>query len=104
MKKKKTDREAVSKRLILTKEEPFDTFKAQLLQRILEGLHPAKLVFSDYKITYVIKRTGDGSITLKDEDDYKFLLDRAESVSNPEIIIIVEEAPKVCVRSMFIIN
>ncbi|KAL5528228.1 hypothetical protein ACEPAF_7364 [Sanghuangporus sanghuang] len=55
MQKKAKDRAFKSTRFMLTSDEPFDTFKAQVLVKISDLLKPAILHYEDYEITYMIK-------------------------------------------------
>ena len=73
MQKKVKDRASKSTRFTLTSDEPFDTFKAQLLARISKVLKPPTLRFEDYGITYVIKKK-QKKTSLESKDDYDFLL------------------------------
>ncbi|KAL5512135.1 hypothetical protein ACEPAG_3656 [Sanghuangporus baumii] len=73
MQKKTKERASKSTRFSLSSDEPFDTFKAQLLAKISDLLKPAILRFEDYHITYMIKRK-QKMTSLQNEDDYHFLL------------------------------
>lgn len=73
MQKAARDRASKSSRFSMTSEEPFDTFKAQILAKISDLLKPATLSFEDYSVTYIIKKV-QKKTSLENEDDYGFLL------------------------------
>ena len=95
MKKKVKDRVAASTSFTLDYEEPYDTFIAQVLAQISKTLSPKTISIDEYIITYTIKRVENKPISLKSEQDFSFLLERAATTNKPDIkLVIVQKPPK----------
>jgi hypothetical protein len=87
-KKTVSKRIPVGRRLELQSDEPWDTFQAQILVQIDSALHPSKIQFSDYNISFTIARTVSQPLPLNSVADYSFLVSQAtkgKSVSTVKI-------------------
>jgi hypothetical protein len=85
--------------LSLCLDEPFDTFKAQVLRKIEKETNPAVLLFENYKTFFTIVRIAPQVTSLADEDDYKELIKRLQRATSPAATIYVQElsvVKKVC--------
>ncbi|KAF8877867.1 hypothetical protein BD779DRAFT_1613105 [Infundibulicybe gibba] len=74
--------------------EPFDTFKAQVLVRIEKYLKPSKLDFSNYDISFSIPRISPSPIAVAQEEDYKVLLERIAKHKDRSANVYVQEKLK----------
>lgn len=90
-KKNKRNIQALSREFRFSLEEEFDVLKAQILVRIDSALHPARIVFEDYDITYTIKRVANTKSVLSSAEDYECLRSRARTVKKPEVTIFIEQ-------------
>jgi len=77
--------------LSLHLDKPFDTFKAQVLQKIDKATSPATLSFENYKAFFTIVRIAPQPTSLADEDDYKEFLKRLRRASIPAATIYIQE-------------
>ena len=69
----------------------WDTFKAQLLEKISSALKPSQIRFEDYDFSFNVPRHHKTITTLAREADYVFLTGRAlKSLSDPFANITVE--------------
>ncbi|KAG1794193.1 uncharacterized protein HD556DRAFT_1237028, partial [Suillus plorans] len=85
--------------LTLHLDEPFDTFKAQILCKIDKETSPATLSFDNYKAFFSIVRISPKPTSLSDEDDYKELIKCLMKIKEPIVTIYVQELSdlkKVC--------
>jgi hypothetical protein len=73
----------------LKSDEPWDTFKAQILTRIEKALKPATLSISDYKITFMVPRI-QKMTDLDDEESYRFMVGQAVRSGDPSAVICIE--------------
>lgn len=99
-KKKPVQRNTAAHRLELPSDEPWDTVKAQLLQKISVVLSPTELDFDNYKISFKIPHLLPLPTSLASDDDYKFMLKQATkgtSDSNAHIEIEEKKVKKVSV-------
>lgn len=104
MKKPKSKRNEESAILKLGSDEPFDTFKGQLLATINETLKPKWIRFEDYKITFTVPRHQTSPLSLKKDSEYAHLVECACKTKSPVVKIFIEGvkepmAPNVCVPS-----
>lgn len=60
----------------LDSDEPYDTWKAQLLVRIDQNLLRDTIRFEDYDILFAIPRISPSPIALQSQEDYAVLLER----------------------------
>lgn len=96
--KKKAERRAISSSFVVSDDEPYDTFKAQLLVQIDKAFHPSKLEWENYNISYSIKRIQTGLSKLASNEDYTHLVDRAKTAKTPEVSLSIEQRkPKVSI-------
>lgn len=77
----------------LNDDEPFDTWKAQLLVRISDKLSPASLLFDDYDINFTIPRISPSPLAVANEEDYDLLRERVRKAKNFEVNIIIQAKP-----------
>ncbi|KAJ6601770.1 hypothetical protein DFH09DRAFT_1301961 [Mycena vulgaris] len=66
--------------LKLNSDEPWDTFKAQILVAINTALDPATQSLNDYNITFTVPRHASRPIQLKDGTKYKALVENAWNI------------------------
>ena len=71
--KKRTGKNSYMK---LDSDEPFDTWKAQLLAQIDQHLHPERIQLDDYDITFAIPHISPSPITIQSNEDYGLLVER----------------------------
>jgi hypothetical protein len=67
----------------------WDTVKAQLLTQIDKALKPWKIRFEDYEILFTVPRHSTNPLPLSEEDEYKFLLERALKGQDPIVNVMV---------------
>ncbi|KAL5520270.1 hypothetical protein ACEPAG_9483 [Sanghuangporus baumii] len=91
MQKRAKEHASKSTRFTLSSDEPFNTFKAQLLAKISDLLKPAILQFEDYGVTYMIKWK-QKMMSLQNEDDYYFLLS-LQSFSDIHVTVTQKRKP-----------
>ncbi|KAG0692852.1 hypothetical protein DFH29DRAFT_1008031 [Suillus ampliporus] len=77
--------------LTLHLDEPFDTFKAQILCKINKETSPATLSFDNYKAFFSIIRISPKPTSLSDEDDYKELMKCLMKIKEPIVTIYAQE-------------
>jgi len=75
----------------LNNNEPFDTFKAQLLIRIDKYFTPRKLNIANYLILFSIPRISPMPMTLAKGEDYQLLLERIAKAKGHTCAIYVQE-------------
>lgn len=96
LKKKPKSRRAKGASFRLTEEEPFVTFKAQLLSCIDAQLKPNVIDFDLYDISKTTKQYGSTVTSLCNENNYSYLLDYVRNVKATiqEVFVDVQEKPK----------
>ncbi|KAG1824699.1 uncharacterized protein BJ212DRAFT_1475992 [Suillus subaureus] len=77
--------------LSLYLDEPFDTFKAQVLQKIKKETNPTILSFENYKTFFTIVHIAPQPTSLADEDDYQELIKCLQQMSTPAATIYIQE-------------
>ena len=87
MKKPKNQREPAIVSLNLDCDEPYDTFKAQVLQKIDVSIHPKSLDFSHYTVLYNIPRiVSKPGIPISDEDSYSSMVERIHNITKLDTV------------------
>ncbi|KAJ8581200.1 hypothetical protein M405DRAFT_832955 [Rhizopogon salebrosus TDB-379] len=84
-------RSGTSTILTLHLDEPYDTFKAQILCKIDKETSPATLSFDNYKAFFSIVRISPKPTALSDESDYKELIKRLKKTKEPIVTIYAQE-------------
>jgi len=87
-------RVAIPALMELSKKEPWDTFKAQLLVRIDNALHPGSLDINNYNVMFYIPRIlPKPGLVLQNQDNYTSLLMRAANLTSktPTISLVVKQ-------------
>ncbi|KAG0708418.1 hypothetical protein DFH29DRAFT_1045098 [Suillus ampliporus] len=77
--------------LSLYLDEPFNTFKAQVLRKIEKETNPTILSFENYKTFFTIVRIAPQPTSLADEDDYHELIKRLQRTGTPAATIYIQE-------------
>lgn len=77
--------------LSLYLDEPFDTFKAQVLRKIEKETNPTILSFENYKTFFTIVHIAPQPTSLTDEDDYRELIKRLQRIGTPAATIYIQE-------------
>ena len=72
-------------------DEPFDTWKAQLLIYINKILQPEKLDFNHYEVNFTIARISTAPMPISCEEEYKDMLECLGKSKNPVCNILVQE-------------
>ena len=91
MKKPKTKREPRIDHLELNSDEPFDTFKAQILVRISTAIRPKTLNFAHYYILFNIPRVvAKPGIPCMNKAGYALMLQRALTTKVPTVNLYIE--------------
>ena len=72
-------------------DEPFDTWKAQLLICIDKILQPEKLDSNHYEVNFTIARISTAPMPISCEEEYKDMLERLGKSKNPVCNILVQE-------------
>jgi hypothetical protein len=81
MKKLKNQREPAIVSLNLGCDEPYDTFKAQVLQKIDVSICPKMLDFSHYTVLYSIPRIVlKPGIPISDKDSYSSMIEQIRNI------------------------
>ena len=75
----------------LDDDEPFNTWKAQLLVRIDKILQPEKLDFNHYEVNFTIAHISTAPMLISCEEEYKDMLERLGKSKNPVCNILVQE-------------
>ena len=75
--------------MVLSSDEPWDTFKAQTLTRVEKILKPPTISFNDYKVTFAVPRL-QKTTDLEDEQSYAFMVGRATRSGDPTAVICFE--------------
>jgi len=87
MKKPKNQCEPAIVSLNLACDEPNDTFKAQVLQKIDASIHPKTLNFSHYTVLYNIPRiVSKPGIPIPDKDSYYFIIERIRNITKLDTV------------------
>jgi hypothetical protein len=76
--------------LVLSPKLEFDTIKAQILEKISEGLKPKTITFEHYSVTWTIPWTQASSMPLCSPTDYQFLLDLASKQKTPSVNLVIK--------------
>lgn len=91
MKEPKTKREPRIDHLELNSDEPFDTFKAQILVRISTAIRPKTLDFAHYYILFNIPRVvAKPGIPCMNKAGYALMLQRALTTKVPTVNLYIE--------------
>lgn len=80
--------------LKLDSDEPFDTWKAQLLVKIEKTFNPPRLDFDAYTITFSVPRIQPSAIALTSTEDYDLMLKRTQKNRDSTASIYVQEKSK----------
>ena len=87
MKKPKNQHEPAIVSLNLGCDEPYDTFKAQVLQKINVSIHPKMLDFSHYTVLYsipcIVSKLG---IPISDKDSYSSMIERIHNITKLDTV------------------
>jgi len=62
--------------MVLNNNEPFDTWRAQLLVRIEKTLMPSKLDIKNYEIHFTIARISPSSLMVVSDEEYVNMLEQ----------------------------
>ncbi|KAG2132755.1 hypothetical protein DEU56DRAFT_914078 [Suillus clintonianus] len=93
MQKPEKQRKSINTFLMLSPELEFDTIKAQVLEKISEGLKPKMIAFEHYSIAWTTPQTQASSMPLCSPSDYQFLLDLASKQKNPSVNLVIKAHP-----------
>ena len=86
--KKRTGKNTYMK---LDKEEPFDTWKAQLLVRINKMLPPDMLDFANYEVNFTVARISTAPMAISCDEEYTDMLSRVLRTRDLVCAIYVQE-------------
>jgi hypothetical protein len=75
----------------LKNDEPFDTFKAQLLVRIDKHFTPKRLDIADFQVLFSIPRISPMPMILAENDDYQLFLERITKAKDHTCAIYVQQ-------------
>ena len=75
----------------LNNNEPFDTFKAQLLVRIDKHFTPKRLNLADYQILFSIPRISPMPMILAENEDYQLFLEHITKAKDNTCAIYVQQ-------------
>lgn len=103
-KKNKKDIQSSTLELCLSQDEEFDTFKAQVLEKISTALQPPQVNYEDYNISYTIKRVQTTRSNLNNLEDYDFMRKRAIAAPKSEVTIFVDQIKSWRARVSFTIS
>lgn len=76
--------------LQLAADEPWDTFKAQLLVKVDGVLNSTTIAFEDYGFNFLVPHIHTKLTDLTDEDSYRFMVECALKGKDPAISITVK--------------
>ena len=95
MKKAAAKRKSKVQNFRLDSDEPWDTFKAQVLSKIDAAIKPHAIDFDNYTflfyITHLVPTPG---MSIEDAEDHSFMIEQALKTKNPMVNIVVEEKSK----------
>ncbi|KAG1786504.1 uncharacterized protein HD556DRAFT_1449597 [Suillus plorans] len=77
--------------LKLTADEPFDTFKAQLLVKIYNEMKPATLSFDNYIVSFTIPRLSPSPLAITNQKDYEELIGQVKKAKDLTATVYVQE-------------
>jgi len=75
----------------LNNNEPFDTFKAQLLVQIDKHFTPKRLNLANYQILFSIPRISPMPMVLAENEDYQLFLERITKAKDHTCAIYVQQ-------------
>src|ERR1700728_5061456 len=76
-------------------DEPWDTFKAQVLAKIDAAIKPCVIDFDDYTfLFYITCLMLKHRMSIKDAEDHSFMIEQALKTKNLMVNIVVEEKSK----------
>ncbi|KAG2119226.1 hypothetical protein BD769DRAFT_1390529 [Suillus cothurnatus] len=90
MQKAKKQCKSINTFLVLSPKLEFDTIKAQILEKISEGLKPKIITFEHYSVAWTIPRTQASSMLLCSPTDYQFLLNLASKQKTPSVNLVIK--------------
>jgi len=95
LKKATAKRKPKTQNLRLNSDEPWDTFKAQILVKISTAIKPKNIKFDDYtlqfSITHLVPKPG---MPIDLEGDYLFMIKQAVKTKTPMVSITINEDAK----------
>ena len=77
--------------MVLNNNEPFDTWRAQLLVRIEKLLNPSELDNNDYEIHFTIARISPQPLMVSSEEEFANMLERVEKSKDLACNVYVQE-------------
>jgi len=96
--KKRTSKNTFMK---LSSDEPFDTWKAQLLVRIEKTFSPNMLDISNYEVNFSVARISPSPMAVSSQDKYADMLERIAKRSDLTCTIYVQELQAVTAKVNF---
>lgn len=84
--------------------KPFDTFKAQVLQKINEQTKPQKISYDNYKALYTIPRVSPTLMSLSNEKDYKEFIRRITKAKGLTASLYIQELRVLKVLILFLLS
>jgi hypothetical protein len=95
LKKAAAKRKAKTQNLRLDSNEPWDTFKAQIMTKIDAAIKPKNIDLDDYTILFSITRlVPKPGMPIDSEGDYSFMVEQAMKTKTPMVTITVDEDAK----------
>ncbi|KAF8833489.1 hypothetical protein BDN67DRAFT_1017495 [Paxillus ammoniavirescens] len=83
----------------LDDDEPYNTWKAQLLVKINEKMSPTMLSFDNYNVSFTMPCVSPSPLAIVLGDDYNLLLERVRKAKNTEATVVVQEKPLTCTKT-----
>lgn len=81
--------------LKLAADEPFDTFKAQLLVKIDNEMKPATISFDNYIVSFTIPCLSPSPLAITNQKDYDELIARVKKAKDLTATVYVQEMQNV---------
>jgi hypothetical protein len=75
----------------LNNNEPFDTWRAQLLVRIEKTLNPRKLDINNYEIHFTVARVSPSPLMVSSDEEYENMLERVGRSKDSACNVYVQE-------------
>jgi hypothetical protein len=95
LKKAAAKRKPKTQNLHLDSNEPWDTFKAQILVKISTTIKPKNINFDDYTLQFSITRlVPKPGMPIDLEGDYLFMIEQAVKTKTPMVSITIDEDAK----------
>ena len=95
LKKATAKRKPKTQNLRLDNDEPWDTFKAQVLVKISTAIKPKNINFDDYTLRFSITRlVPKPGMPIDSEGDYLFMIEQAVKTKTPMVSITIDEDAK----------